>query len=301
MWRSQDVNKTLYVPLPVNIGERIVGLTIELESAGPAGFITGSFSSKSRETGVFTAGTEIFYAVVASGAGTRRLNELAVSPVSVLSSSLRSEVVLALVSSASNLRVGQITISVVPTSVFTSSTTIRRYPYSDYTQGVGKNLRKGSRIEIPSTWTTEFAAFETALLANGRQDFSASPARGRSLVATVLGQTTYGSGGMIGYVPSAGVTDLTPLGGGTSSVPSYTGRDTAAHFNMLPRDVLTGASAPDVSVGTALAYMVHNAADQVHMGVSTGYSNISQGSATVRVGQAVDAFVPVGRPVFRRS
>lgn len=301
VWRSAGVGKILYFPLPVNIGESIIGLTIEVESAGPAGLIVGTFSTKNRETGVLTQGTEVFYASVASGAGARRLHEVATVPSAPLASNLRSELFLALSSSTSNLRVGQITITVVPNQVFTSAnSTIRRFPYDDVTLGVGSTLKKGSRIEVPTTWSTELAAYESAFVQNGRQDVpGVSPSRGRALVTTALGGITYGAGGLLGYVPGADPTTTATLE--ATAAPGFAGRAVGPRLSAKARTVLTGATAPDVSVGTALGYIVRNDDDVMYMGVSTGYTNITSGTATVRAGQAVDGFVPLGRPVFRRS
>lgn len=303
MWRSQNALTTLYFPLPLNVGETLVGVTMETESAGPSGFLTCTFVTRSRETGAVSVGTESFYAQVSSPAATRRLFEVSVVP-GVLSSNLKNEVLLAVTCSTSNLMVGLVTVSVVPNTIFTQgSATIRRYPYNDIRSGnIGKTLRKGVRIDVPSSWTTEFASYESVLVQDGREDFSGvSPARGRALVASLLGSTSYGAGGLIGYVPGGDIS-LAPLQlGGYSSAPGYANRETAPRFNQKSRSVITGATAPDVSAGTALAYIVHNDENAMYMGVSTGYSNITNGTATLRVGQAVDAFYPVGRPVFRRT
>jgi len=301
VWRAQGTTKTLYFPMPVHIGETIVGLTIETESAGPSGIVFCSFVSRDRVTGTITPGTETFYALVRGPASTRLLQEISLIP-GLVSSNANQEVLLAMVSSTSNLRVGQITVSVVPNQIFFgASPTLRRYPYNELSIGVGPTLKKGMKIEVPSTWTTEFAAYEAAFTQSGRQDVSGvSPPRGRAFVSTLLGSTTYGAGGLIGYVPGAQPSLTFPLAGATAA-PAYAGRDTGQRINMKARTVLTGATAPDTSVGSALAYIVHNDQDFMHMGVSTGYTNITDGTAVVRVGQAVDAFYPVGRPVFRRT
>jgi hypothetical protein len=303
MWRSQNALTTLYFPLPVHLGETVVGVTLETESAGPSGVLSCFFISRNRETGAVTASGETFYATVQGPAGTRLLHEVSIIPT-VLSSAAKTEVLLAIQCSTSNLRVGGITIGVIPNTAFvTGSSTLRRYPYDDVrSSGVGKTLRKGMRIEVPSTWVSEFASYESVLIQDGRQDYSTvSPPRGRALVSTLLGNTTYGTGGLIGYVPGGDpVGAVFQLGGFSAALP-YAGRETAPRFNAKVRSVVTGATAPDVSAGTALAYIVHTEANSMYMGVSTGYSNITNSTATLRVGQAVDAFYPVGRPVFRRT
>lgn len=303
MWRSQNALTTLYFPLPVHIGETVVGLTLETESAGPSGFLTCTFVSRSRETGAVTPSTESFYAPVTGPAATRRLQEVSVVP-GVLASNAKNEVFLALTCSTSNLMVGLVTVSVVPNTIFSQgSSTIRRYPYNDVRTGnIGKTLRKGMRIDVPSSWTSEFASYEAILVQDGREDFpGVSPARGRALVTSLLGTTSYGAGGMIGYVPGGDINLSTFQLGGYSSAPGFANRETAPRFNQKSRAVMTGATAPDVSAGTALAYIVHTDENAMYMGVSTGYSNITNGTAILRVGQAVDAFYPVGRPVFRRT
>jgi hypothetical protein len=306
VWRSQSANKTLYYPLPVNIGECVVGITVETESAGPSGVVQGTFVSRSRETGAITTGApfDTFNLLVQSGAGTRLLQEVSIPSFSV-SSDPKNEILLIMVCSTSNLRIGLITVSVVPAATLSAETnqTMRRYPYNDARSGnPGKALRKGSKIAIPTTWTTEFASYVAATTQPGRQDYSSAPARGRALVATVLGTTSYGSGGLIGYVPPGNDSAIAPsILDGLSSAPGFAGRDTPPRFGVKNRSVLTGATAPDTAAGTALGYIVRSASNATYMGVSTGYSTIVNGVATLRVGQAVDAFYPIGRPVFRRS
>ncbi len=300
MWRSQLAGTTLYVPLPVNLGESIVGVTIETESAGPSGDLACGFVTRDRLTGAFSAVSNEFHASVTSPANTRSLHEVAVGA----SSSPSSETLLVIVASTSNLRVGQVTISVVPnTFLISGATTIVRYPYDDVlVGGIGRTLRKGTRIAVPSSWTTEFASYESVLIQDGRQDYpGVSFSRGRSLVGSVAGIDSYGAGGLIGYVPGGDVVLGALLLNGYSAAPSPTGRATAPRFNQKPRVVMTGATAPDVSVGTALAYIVHTDENSMYMGVSSGYTTITNGTAVVRAGQAVDAFYPVGRPVFRRT
>ena len=304
MWRSQAGTKTLYFPLPVNQGEGLVGLTLEVESAGPSGIIAGFLAFRDRKTNVlslsFTGSS--FNVPVLGPAFIRSISEISFRDITVAGSSTK-ELVLLLVSGTSDLRIGAVFASVVSlSSVAGGGTTARRYPYDDVTTGIGRTLRKGMTIQVPGTWTTEFASYEANTIQSGRRDVAGvSPARGKAAVGTTVGLPVYGSGGgLIGYVPGSDF-ELGYLSGYSSS-PAPAGRETAPYFNTKARVVVTGANAPDVAVGSALAYMVRNLSDAVHMGVSTGFSLTgSTGVAQVRTGAAVDAFYPVGRPVFRRT
>lgn len=303
MWRSQDVGKTLYFSLPVSVGETVVGLVLDVESAGPSGFLTCDLVLRSRETGVLTASGETFTAPISGPAATRFLSEVSVIPFVVAPSS-KQELLLSIESSAANLRVGFLTVGIIPNTLFSAgSATIKRVSYDDVGEvGIGKTLRKGMRIDVPSTWTTELAAYEALLTQDGREDYpGVSLARGKALVGNVLGATSYGAGGLIGYVPGGDPVLAHFQATGFSSAPSLVGRETAPRFSNKPRAIMTGATAPDVSAGTALAYIVHTDENSTFMGVSSGYTNITNGTASLRVGQAVDAFHPVGRPVFRRT
>lgn len=305
VWRSQSANKTLYYPLPVQAGEAIVGLTMEVESAGPNGVVLVTFVVRDRNTGAISTGLyDTANFIVQSPGGTRLLHEVSIPSVGVASDP-RNELLLSVVCSTSNMRVGYITLSVVPATTFSAETqqTMRRYPYNDARSGnPGKALRKGSKIAIPSSWTTEFAAYAAASTQLGRQDSPLSPSRGRTLLGTVLGTASYGAGGMIGYVPPGSDVSLgMSVLDGVTSAPGFAGRETPPRFNAKNRSVMTGATAPDTAAGTALAYIVRSSTSATYMGVSTGYTVIVNGTATLRVGQAVDAFYPVGRPVFRRS
>lgn len=305
MWKSVAASKTLYIPVPANQGETLTGLTLEVESLGPSASLSCSFALRSRDTGALGASTREFLVPVFGPSGTRSLSEINLpSPAGgPLSGRPQSELVLVVVSPGSNILVGAVNFSVVDSlSLVSGGTTFLRYPY-DSISGTGRSLRKGMNIQVPSTWTSELSNYVLGTIQDGRQDVTGlSPSRGKSTVVLGGPGVVYGvGGGLVGYVPGGDF-----FGSVYSSLynaaPTPIGREAPPRFSTRSHPVTTGANAADCAVGAASAYLVKNAVDATYMGVSTGYTPLGPtGSTYTRVGAAVDAFYPVGRPVFRRT
>lgn len=301
MWLSNGVNTTLYVPVPVNQGESVLGFTVEVESTGVTSSLSISINSRNRQTGFLLPMSS--YSIPIDGpASTRFLAELSIPSTSVNNSgSSTQELVLLIFAPVAGLKIGTVFFSVTSSSsILGGGRTLLRFPYDEITPGIGRTLKKGTKLEVPSTWTAEFASFEATTTSSGREDIPGlSPARGRA--SLLNGDFNGVGGGLIGYVPGGDFFSYT-IGSSLGPTLSYANRDVPSHFSTRAHAVVTGANAPDCAVGAASAYLVKNAVDATYMGVSTGYSLLgSSGSAFTRVGVAVDAYYPVGRPVFRRT
>lgn len=315
VWKSNGGAKSVLYPVPLGIGEVCTGFVIETEwgpgLVAPGNYLRAIFLYRDKRDNTFTpvVGND-FFIEVSGGPGTKQVQELALNtPIQVLSPNF--EVVLHINNSLAppflDLRVGSISYSVLPASYVRGGTTIKWYSMQDGTNGLGTQFRRGMRIEVPASWTSEFGLYEGNLTAAGKQDVAGlSFNRGRSSQATIVGAVIPGTN-LIGYVPG-GDYELARSASAFLPIPNYQGRETAPRFGLPNRVVAVGAANVDASfttslaaVGNALSYIVRTASDACFMGVSTGYAVVKQGVARLRLGSAVDAFHPVGRPVFRRK
>ena len=304
MWRSYGAAKTLYFPLPIGFGEALAGLSFEVESTGSTGTIEGSLVLRDRVTGVISSSQfDFLLRIPGTAPGTRYISHVSI-PLSLFSSSPTQDPVVQLVSSGAGLKVGQVLSSVLPASIALSGgDTVLHFPSSQVTPGVGRTLRKGMKIEVPSSWTSELSDYESGTIQDGRRDVAAvagSSPRGKSVVVSGGPSLVYGSGGgLVGYVPGSDFFgSLTSV---YNATPTAVGREAPPVFSTRAHPVVTGSTALDCAVGAASAYLIKNHIDATYMGVSTGYSALGVGVAYTKVGAAVDAFYPVGRPVFRRT